>query len=152
MQTGEIGSRGIELEGKASLMRGLDLIASYTLNDVKVNKSNNPAEVGNTPIVTPRHMASAWMNYTLPDTVFKGLGMGAGVRYVGKTYVNVANTIENGSSFMVDASVHYQIDGWRFAVDATNLFNKETVVCRNNMLNCRYGLERTVIASVAYRW
>lgn len=152
VQTGEIGSRGIELEGKASLARGLDLTASYTLNDVKVNKSNNPAEVGNTPIVTPRHMASAWMNYTLPHTVFKGLGMGVGVRYIGKTYVNVDNTIENGSSFMVDAGVHYQIYGWRFAVDATNLFNKETIVCRNNTLNCRYGLERTVIASVAYRW
>lgn len=152
VQTGEIGSRGIELEGKASLARGLDLTASYTLNDVKVNKSNNPAEVGNSPIVTPRHMASAWMNYTLPDTVLKGLGMGMGVRYIGKTYVNVDNTIENGSSFMVDAGVHYQVNGWRFAVDATNLLNKETIVCRNNTVNCRYGLERTVIASVAYRW
>ncbi|MDQ8032584.1 MAG: hypothetical protein REJ50_11265, partial [Bordetella sp.] len=25
-------------------------------------------------------------------------------------------------------------------------------VCRNNTTNCRYGLERTLIASVAYRW
>jgi len=152
VQTGEIGSRGIELEGKANVMRGLDLIASYTLNDVKVNQSNNPAEEGNTPIVTPRHMASAWVNYTLPDTVLQGMGMGVGVRYVGKTYANVANTIENGSSFMVDASLHYQLRNWRFAVDATNLFNKETIVCRNNTVNCRYGLERTVMATAAYRW
>jgi len=152
VQTGEIGSRGIELEGKANVMRGLDLIASYTLNDVKVNQSNNPAEEGNTPIVTPRHMASAWVNYTLPDTVLQGMGMGVGVRYVGKTYANIANTIENGSSFMVDASLHYQLRNWRFAVDATNLFNKETIVCRNNTVNCRYGLERTVMATAAYRW
>lgn len=152
VQTGKIRSRGIELEGKASLSRGLDLVASYTLNDVTVTQSNNPLEKDNTPIVTPRHMASAWINYTLPHTALSGLGMGVGVRYIGKTYVDVANTMENGSSFMVDASVHYQLAQWRFAVDATNLFNKETVVCRNNELNCRYGLERTIIASVAYRW
>ena len=79
--------------------------------------------------------------------------MGVGVRYVGKTYVDVANTMENGSSFMVDAGLSYQLDKWRFALDATNLFNRETIVCRNNtQSNCRYGLERTIIASVAYRW
>jgi iron complex outermembrane receptor protein len=152
VQTGKISSRGIELEGKANLISGLDLVASYTLNYVKVNKSNNPTEVGNTPIVTPRHMASAWVNYTLPDTVLQGLSIGAGVRYIGKTYADAANTIENKSSLMVDAGLHYQMRHWRFAVDATNLFNKETIVCRNNTMNCRYGLERTLIATAAYRW
>lgn len=152
VQTGAIRSRGIELEGKANLMRSLDLTASYTYNQVKVTQSNNPLELDNTPIVTPRHMASAWINYTLPNTVLQGLGMGVGLRYVGKTYVNVANTMENGSAFMVDASLHYQLTNWRFALDATNLFNRETVVCRNNQTNCRYGLERSVIGSVSYNW
>ena len=129
------------------------MVASYTLNDVTVTQSNNPLEKNNTPIVTPRHMASAWVNYTLSDSALRGLGMGVGVRYVGKTYVDVANTMENGSSFMVDAGLSYQLDKWRFALDATNLFNRETIVCRNNtQSNCRYGLERTIIASVAYRW
>lgn len=153
VQTGAIRSRGIELEGKAELIRNLDVVASYTLNDVTVTQSNNPLEKDNTPIVTPRHMASAWVNYTLSDSALRGLGMGVGVRYVGKTYVDVANTMENGSSFMVDAGLSYQLDKWRFALDATNLFNRETIVCRNNtQSNCRYGLERTIIASVAYRW
>ncbi|MDQ8032583.1 MAG: TonB-dependent siderophore receptor, partial [Bordetella sp.] len=125
VQTGEMRSRGIELEGKANLGSGLDLLASYTLNDVKVTKSNNPLELDNTPIVTPRHMASAWLNYTLPSTVLQGVGMGVGVRYVGKTYADVANTIENSSSFLVDAGIHYEIPHWRFALDATNLFNRE---------------------------
>lgn len=152
VQTGEIGSRGIELEGKAGLMRGLDLITSYTLNDVRVNKSNNPAEKGHTPIVTPRHMASAWVNYTLSDTLLRGLGVGVGMRYVGKTYADVTNTLENSASLMIDTNLRYQFRHWRFAIDVTNLLNKETIVCRNNIVNCRYGLERTVIATLAWRW
>ncbi|WP_144632306.1 TonB-dependent siderophore receptor [Bordetella genomosp. 13] len=152
VQTGEIRSRGVELEGKAELARGLFLLASYTYNDVEVTRSNNPVELGHAPIVTPRHMASAWLDYTLPASTLAGLGMGAGIRYVGKTYANVANTLENGSSVMVDAAIHYDTGPWRFAVNANNVFDKTTIVCRNNTLNCRYGLERSVVGTVAYRW
>ncbi|OZI63310.1 TonB-dependent siderophore receptor [Bordetella genomosp. 11] len=152
VQTGKIRARGIELEGKANLTRNLDVLASYTFNDIRVKSSNNPIEEGNIPIVTPEHMASAWLNYTLPSGLLRGLGMGAGVRYIGTTYANVANTITNDSAVLFDAGLHYEIRGWRLGLNVINLFNKETVVCRNNTLNCRYGQERTVVGTLSYSW
>ncbi|OZI23953.1 TonB-dependent siderophore receptor [Bordetella genomosp. 9] len=152
VQTGKIRSRGIELEGKANLTRNLDLLASYTFNDIRVKSSNNPAEEGNIPIVTPEHMASAWLNYTLPSGLLRGLGMGAGVRYIGKTYADVANTITNDDAVLFDAGLHYEIRGWRLGLNVINLFNKETIVCRNNTLNCRYGQERTFVGTLSYSW
>jgi iron complex outermembrane recepter protein len=41
VQTGEIESRGIEFETKASLAAGLDAIATYTAQSVKVTKAND---------------------------------------------------------------------------------------------------------------
>ncbi|ARP81326.1 TonB-dependent siderophore receptor [Bordetella genomosp. 8] len=152
VQTGKIRSRGVELEGKANLTRNLDLLASYTFNDIRVKSSNNPAEEGNIPIVTPEHMASAWLNYTLPSGLLRGLGMGAGVRYIGKTYADVANTITNDDAVLFDAGLHYEIRGWRLGLNVINLFNKETIVCRNNTLNCRYGQERTFVGTLSYSW
>lgn len=152
VQTGEVRSRGIELEGKANLARGLDLLASYTYNDIEVTRSNNPLEFGNVPIVTPTHLASAWLDYTFSSGPLSGLGIGAGVRYLGKTYANIANTIENDDALLFDAGLHVTLQKWRFALNATNLFDKETVVCRNTLLNCRYGQERTLIGTATYRW
>ncbi|WP_268608866.1 TonB-dependent receptor domain-containing protein, partial [Escherichia coli] len=43
IQTGEVRSRGLELEGKASLTRNLDLLASYTLMD-NVNTRSTTAQ------------------------------------------------------------------------------------------------------------
>ncbi|WP_082988134.1 TonB-dependent siderophore receptor [Bordetella bronchialis] len=152
VQTGKVRARGVELEGKANLTRNLDVLASYTFNDIRVKRSNNPAEEGNMPIVTPEHMASAWLNYTLPSGLLRGLGMGAGVRYIGKTYADVANTITNDDAVLFDAGLHYEIRGWRLGLNVINLFNKETVVCRNTTLNCRYGQERTFVGTLSYSW
>ena len=42
--------------------------------------------------------------------------------------------------------------GWRLALNATNLFNKEYVASCYNTNFCNYGELRSVIASARYRW
>ena len=42
VQTGEIRSRGIELEGVASFDFGLDVTVAYTFLDAEITKSNEP--------------------------------------------------------------------------------------------------------------
>ncbi|MDT9646327.1 TonB-dependent siderophore receptor [Pseudomonas sp. JV245A] len=158
IQTGEINVRGIELEGKASLARGLDLLAALTYNDAEVSKSNNPLEKGKRPTDTPEKMASLWADYTLPEGPLSGLGFGAGVRYIGSTEADAANTQRVPSYTLLDAAVHYDFDklipaakGLRLAVNATNLTDKHYYEgC--SLTNCSAGYDRSVIASLRYRW
>lgn len=150
IQTGEVTSRGLELEGKASLNRELDLIATYTYQDVEVTRSNG-TDFGKRPARVPEHMASLWADYTLRGGEAAGLGFGAGVRYIGSSYGTSTNTFEVPAFALVDAAVHYDWQNFRFAVNAANLFDKENLTC-SSATNCSYGIGRTIIASVRYRW
>ena len=88
VQTGEVRSRGIELEGKANLAQGLDVIAALSYTRMKVTESNDPAELGTTPAEVPRRMASLWLDYT----VLPGLTLSGGARMTGPTWGDDANT------------------------------------------------------------
>ena len=151
VQTGEVRARGVEIEGKAEILPNLNVTASYTYNDIKVTRSNN-VDLGKVPTTTPRHLASVWASYTFDNGSLRGLGAGLGARYMGETYANNINTIVNDDYVMMDANVHYDWGNWRLAVNANNLFDKETVVCRNSAINCRYGVARTVIGTLSYRF
>jgi iron complex outermembrane receptor protein len=158
-QVGEIRSRGFEAEAKARLFDGLDLLASYTHADVEVTKSLNPLEKGGRPVNVPQDMASVWAFYTLSAGAMDGLGFGGGVRYVGKTAGDVANTFFTKSNTLVDAALKYdfgrrwrQLDGVSLDVNVWNLFDKRYVSECTNLLNCVYGPGRTAMATLKYRW
>ncbi|ADP15922.1 TonB-dependent siderophore receptor family protein 7 [Achromobacter xylosoxidans A8] len=154
-QSGAVRSRGIELEAKAALAPGMDLIATYTFGNVKITKSNGP-EKGKVPTTTPRQMASAWLNYRLQESVLRGLGMGFGVRYVGSIYNDEANTSKTPSFTLFDATLQYDSGPWRFALSAQNLADKEYVsTCYQSASDgsqCQYGQERTAVLSARYRF
>lgn len=149
-QTGEVHSRGVELEGKVSLARSLDLVSSYTYTDIKVTKSDD-VDLGKRPIIIPKHMASGWLNYTTPEGVLRGLGFGVGVRYVGPRFNDMENTNLAPSYFLTDAAIFYQRGPMRVAINGFNLFDKEYVG------NCSFGFcyrgaERMVLGSVRLHW
>lgn len=172
-QSGEVRSRGFELEGKASLNDNLDLTGSYAYLDNRVVKSNStigytpdPAtqatetvnEKGTTTYGVPRHTASAWADYTLHDGSLKGFGVGAGARYVSSSF-DASNTLKVAGYTLFDASLHYDIphinsqtDNLRLAINGTNLANKEYVASCYSYAWCWYGAQRTVQASATYQW
>jgi iron complex outermembrane receptor protein len=168
VQTGEVRSRGIEIEAKATLAEGLNLTAAYTFLDAEVTKGNDVVTglygvrrpiVGTTPVAVPRNMASAWGDYTFLRGSLKGFGLGLGVRYVGETYGDAANVTKVPGFTLFDAAIHYDLAGvsdamagWRASVNATNLFDKDYVSACTGVDRCYYGLSRTVMATVRYRW
>ena len=153
VQTGQVRSRGIELEGVASLSNELNLIATYTYQDVKVTKANDESD-GKTPISipTPRNLASVWADYTLHDGLLRGLGFGAGVRYTGRNPGAPDNSLNVPAYTLLDAAVHYETGPWRFAVNASNLADKEYVAGCYDATRCIYGNGRTVLGTATYRW
>lgn len=153
IQTGEQRSRGIELEAAMNLTDGLDLVASYTWLDAEITESNDGDE-GNRPVGVPAHMASVWGDYRISSGTFSGLDIGLGVRWVGASYADSANTTKNDPSLMVDARLGYSLDailpGASVSVNATNLGDEEHVMCHNGY--CYRGRGRTVIGSLSYSW
>ncbi len=158
VQTGEVRSRGVELEAKTEVTRDLTVLASYTYLDNTVTKSNTPAQLNNHPPGMPRNSASAWADYTFHNGPLDGFGMSAGVRYIGDTPGTTLNDYYVPSVTLVDAAVHYdlaalgkQFQGFKLQVNATNLFDKTYLTyCQD--FGCYYGLRREVIATLRYRW
>ncbi|MFP4229491.1 MAG: TonB-dependent siderophore receptor, partial [Salinivenus sp.] len=155
VQTGEANSQGIEVEGTASLTAGLDLTASYTRQDVEITESVSDAEVRERPTQVREQMGSVWADYTLQDGPLAGLGLGSGVRYLGPSYGDVPNTLKAPSATLLDASLHYNWQGFRLQVNADNVLDNEYIASTfvsEAQGFATYGASRTITARFRYRW
>lgn len=156
LQTGEVRSRGVEVEGVAALAQGLNLRLAWTADPVHTIKSVDPSQIGMRPTVTPEHMASLWADYAVQRGPLNGVGVGAGVRYVGNTYGGTygsAGTPFNVPGYTVmDAALHYDWRGLRFGVNASNLLDRQYVAACYSGTGCSYGTRRDIIGSVRYAW
>lgn len=157
IQTGEVRSRGLELEGKLSLSSNLALMASYTLLDTKNTRSTTAQDKW--PYGVPRQLASGWVDYTFGEGALAGMGFGVGVRYVGASYGNADNTLKVPGYVVLDAAFRYdlmrldpRLAGAQIAINVANLLDKEFVASCWDDNSCFYGPRRNVVASLRYRW
>ncbi|WP_183012729.1 TonB-dependent siderophore receptor [Achromobacter sp. UMC46] len=151
---GKVRSRGIELEGKARLTDNFTMLAAYTFTAMTYRESTEGL-TGNTPYQAPRHMASLWGDYQFDS----GLGVGAGVRYVGTSWADSANTLKVPAYTLVDLSVRYDLarlssslKGMSVRVAANNLLDKTYVASCASLNYCYYGEERNVVATLKYEF
>lgn len=171
IQTGEIGSRGAELEARAELLPGLNLIGNFTYLDVTITKSNDIDE-GKMPTLVPNTTTSAWLDYSLGqsgagwlqrlgvDNVswMRGLGIGAGVRYVGRTFNDSQNTSTTSAYTLFDATLRYDYGPWLFTINASNIFNNHYLTTVAGVEpgvsagNPFLGTLRTVVATLKFRF
>ena len=154
IQTGEERSRGFELEAQGMITDHLKLIASYTGYQLRDTRDLNPALVGTVPTNTPQNFGGLFLDYTFHDTILQGLGFGAGVRYVGGSYAqDSAGTILGVPAFVLgDATMHYERDHWRAALNVTNIADKTYVASCQTATACFYGTRRKASFSLAYSW
>lgn len=150
VQTGAQRVKGIELSGVADLGTGLSLTAAYTYMDGTISSSDQGFGGNQAPNV-PHNMASAWLDKTFQQGWWRGFGVGAGVRYIGAQYGDQSNDVKMSSVTLVDAAIHYDIDRWRFSVNAQNLFDRVYVNCQSTNY-CAYGLRRSVMGRATYQW
>lgn len=152
VQTGEIRSRGVELEARTELLRGLNAIGSFTYMDV--NNLKDTEFKGKRPLQVPSIMTSGWLDYSfgaLGIDWLRGFGLGGGVRYVGKTYNEEANITTTPSFTLFDASLRYEKGPVLFNINASNIFNNH-YIASTNFGRPYLGLERTVIGTLTFRF
>ncbi|MBY4831128.1 TonB-dependent siderophore receptor [Burkholderia dolosa] len=153
VQTGEVRSRGIELNAVGKVTRELSVVASYVYQDVKNVKAND-ASLNHWPVAVPlpRQMASLWADWTWRDGTFAGFGIGAGVRYQSALAGAPDNSLKVPGYTLYDLAMHYDTRHWRFALNVANLFDRREVSGCQSYTVCVFGNERTVTASAKYNW
>lgn len=143
-QTGEVRSRGVELEGRAALGRQWDLVAALGWTSAKVMQSNHEP-IGSRPTGVPRMTASLWADYKLLSV--PGLSAGFGVRHVGQQEIS---GMPVPSYTVYDAALRYERAGWRFALNVKNLGDKTYLASCPSV--CYYGEGRNFTLTARYAW
>lgn len=165
---GEVRSRGIELSDHTSLTHNLDLIASYTYTYSIYARSNDSATGidgvavpirGNYQDSVPPQAGSLWANYTFHTGRVRGLGFGGGVRAIGASYGDEANSFQIPSFTLFDGVLHYNFGednpltkGLRFQINASNIGDKSYVASCFSSTGCYFGLRRMVYATFSRSW
>ena len=154
-QTGGLQSRGLELEARTEVSRGLSVIGNYSLTNVDITQSND-GDVGKRPIHTPKMMVSAWINYVVPEGLLQGFGLGAGVRHIGSSFNDPSNSWKNPSVSLLDTAMHFNASGWRLALNVTNLLDKDYVAaCFPSVgggRECLFGQKRAAVLTAKLRF
>ncbi|PZO64969.1 MAG: hypothetical protein DI498_10320 [Paracoccus denitrificans] len=174
--------RGVELEAKAQMSEGVDVIGAVTFQNVRLTESsdiginpdivNGDRSVNKHMVGVPDHYASLWVNYKAPEgRPLNGWTFGGGVRYIGSTYGTTTNVwgasegIYAGrkskvpSFTLIDAAVGYDfgarypdLTGLEAKLTVHNLLDKGYVASCNGYGTCSFGEERTARLAVAYKW
>jgi iron complex outermembrane recepter protein len=147
IQTGEVEVKGAEFELVARYRDRLSINASYGFTDSEITRSTG-ADLGKRLTMVPEHMASLLVDYTVPAGPLAGVGAGLGTRYYSETYGDPANQWRSGSVTLFDATLHYNLDAWRFALNANNLTDEIYVARCSSAADCFYGTRRVVTATV----
>jgi iron complex outermembrane receptor protein len=151
-QNGEVTSRGVELEAVANLAPGFKVVGSFTTYNIVISKDANSLLVGTVPTNTPQQLASGWADYTFQSGPLTGFGFGGGVRYAGSSFADMANLLPVPSRVLGDATIHYEWQNWRLALNVANVTDKIYVASCASSSACYYGDRRRITASVGYKW
>ncbi|WP_107759968.1 TonB-dependent siderophore receptor [Dickeya sp. Secpp 1600] len=158
-QIGKVKSKGVETEVHSQLTPEINLMAAYTYTDAVTKESYTASQVNKAPSSIPRHSASAWGSYSFQNGPLKGVTLGTGVRYIGSTYGDNAESFKVPAYTLYDAMARYelgslasQLKGAAVQLNVNNLTDKRYVASCGGDAACFYGSGRTVVATVSYSW
>jgi len=152
VQNGEVTSRGFELSMTTNLTPEFKMVGSVSSYDLFISQDVNVALLGKRPVAMPTKLASLWGDYTFRTGPLAGFGFGGGVRHIGDSFADQANTLAVPSRTLFDAAVHYEYQQWRAALNVTNVADKIFVSSCDGITSCFYGERRKALLSVGYRW
>jgi iron complex outermembrane recepter protein len=147
-QIGQVRIRGAEIEVIGKVTPDLDLIASYSYINAKVERGDN---VGKTVEGVPANQASLWGKYRLSALGLRDVTVGAGVRYIGASYEET-NTYTIPAYTLFDMMVAYDPGLFRLQLNVNNIGDERYVAACYARGDCYYGLGRTILGTATYRF
>ena len=138
---------GVSLGVAGRVVRAWDVTANIAYLDSE-NLSQNSANNGRRLTLAPVFSGSVWTTYTTPWR----LSVGGGIRFIGDTFVNAANTIQAPGSTLVDAMATYDVSRQlSLRLNVSNLTD-ETYIRNINNNGGRYnpGYPRTATLTASF--
>ncbi len=137
--TGEVQSKGLEVDIQGELTRGWNLILNYTIIDAEIVSSNDPSNPPGTQWPqTPRVIGNLWTTYDFAPDADRGFKIGGGLNYqgvepaynyTGALAQQTTDYTEVAARTTVNAMASYRLKAGGFRLttqlNASNLFNKQ---------------------------
>ena len=148
---GQVRSRGFDLNVAGNLTPEWRVIGGYAYVDAEVTKDNT-IRVGSRLANIPRNSFSLLNVYEFQDGSLKGLGLGAGAKYVDERVGQTSNTPFSMATYtVVDLLSYYKVnDKVRLNLDVKNLFNRDFEEGAFGNFYAYPGEPRTVQVGIAY--
>lgn len=148
---GQVRSRGFDLNIAGNITPQWRVIGGYAYVDAEVTKDNS-IRVGSRLANIPRNSFSLLNVYEFQDGALKGLGLGAGGKYVAERVGQTSNTPFSMDAYtVVDLLSYYKVnDKIRLNLDVKNLFNREYEEGAFGNIYAYPGAPRTVQVGIAY--
>lgn len=145
MLVADPGNPGFQVQTGSASSRGLELEAFHSFGDVSLQVAYTYQETENAAgfdiAQAPGHAASLWVDYE-PGGALLGWRFGGGVRYTGTSW-DGSGAQATPAHTLYDASIAYERDNWRLALNVANLTNKHYVTtCQSGA--CYFGEGRNV--------
>ncbi|RYF13623.1 MAG: TonB-dependent receptor, partial [Flavobacteriales bacterium] len=124
---GEKRSQGVEFDVRGKIIDGLNLIANYAYTESIVYKSRIEGIADGTTVPGfSKHVANAWLNYTLVSGKLKGLGASIGGTYLaGRQTDTWAVGLERlPNYFKLDGGLSYETGKMKFTANVFNILDK----------------------------
>ena len=148
---GQVRSRGFDLNVAGNLTPEWRVIGGYAYVDAEVTRDNT-FRSGTRLMNIPRNSFSLLNVYEFQDGALKGLGLGAGGKYVDQRAGQTANTAFSMDAYtVVDLLGYYKVNEQvRLNLDVKNLFNREYEEGAFGNIYAYPGAPRTVQVGIAY--
>lgn len=172
LEIGQVRARGVELSANVNIAQGLNLNANYTymymdnsrttLTSTDLN-GNTVSIKGKSPTEIPRNTFNLFVDYKFQNNTLHGalagLSLNAGMRYVGFTMGDQANSFHVPAYTVFDGGMNYDfgkvsptLKGLTIRASLVNAFSKEYVVECSSSTYCTWGQLRRVTGQIGYRW
>lgn len=130
-QVGKLRARGVEIGAIHDFGNGLSLFGTLSYTDATVRK--DAVYGGNKAARVPGWTASLYGQYDI--NAVPGLSIGAGARYTGVRYADIANDYKLDDLTLFDASVTYEWSDWQAQFTARNLADtRDVAYCTDVMI------------------
>ncbi|MFN7913127.1 MAG: TonB-dependent receptor [Bacteroidota bacterium] len=118
-------SKGFEVDIQSNLTSQLSFNAGYSNANTRIEKNKDDAfenpNVGKKLPFAPEHLVHSWLSYDLNKSIFKGMGIGAGVSYTSDNFTDANNEYKLPAYSLFDAALWYKFSKYEIRFNVNNI-------------------------------